>query len=151
MRNQPAIVFAAILTLQCLAGAGACAATYGQQVVAAVLMGEAWGEGRVGMIAVAEVIRTRADQEGISPLAVVKKPLQFTSLNGTSPQRLIRKYQEAREWPVALEIARTMYNTPDQLPGITRGADHFDHGVPYWARNKTPVAVIGRHKFYRLN
>ena len=36
--------------------------TYGQQVVAAVLMAEAWGEGRDGMTAVAEVIRNRADE-----------------------------------------------------------------------------------------
>lgn len=126
------------------------AATYGQQVVAAVLMAEAWGEGREGMIAVAEVIRNRADKEGISPLAIVKQPRQFTSLNNTTPPQLIRKFWKARDWEIALEISRMLYNEPEKLPGITNGADHYDNGRPYWAKGRTPVAVVGSHKFYRL-
>jgi spore germination cell wall hydrolase CwlJ-like protein len=126
------------------------AATYGQQVIAAVLMGEAEGEGERGMIAVAEVIRKRADQKGISPLAIVKEPRQFSCLNGLTPPQLIRKHWRKKDWETALKIARLMYNTPEKLPGITRGATHYATFIPKWARGHQPVAVIGNHYFWRF-
>ena len=126
------------------------AATYGQEVVAAVLMAEAWGEGELGMTAVAEVIRYRADRLGLSPLAVVKQKQQFSSLNNTTPQALIRKFWKTKDWPKALAISRLLYNEPDKLPGITQGASHFDFEVPAWAEGIEPVAVIGNHKFWKL-
>jgi hypothetical protein len=74
-------------------------APYGQQVVAAVLMGEAWGEGEAAMTAVAEVIRRRADLKGISPLAVVVQPKQFTCLNRCSPEDLVPSFPERTRFP----------------------------------------------------
>ena len=139
------------VTILHVSGARLGAATYGQEVVAAVLMGEARGEGREGMLAVAEVIRTRADQMGISPLAVVKQRLQFSCMNGLTPPQLIRKHWGNEQWETAIEIAQLLYNEPEKLPGITQGATHFDHGVPSWALGRTPVAVVGRHKFYRMD
>lgn len=150
MRTLYLMLFAVtgLLTLGASAGQ---AATYGQQVVAAVLMGEARGEGRDGMVAVAEVIRTRADRMGISPLAVVKQPYQFSCMNGLTPPELIRKHWDKKQWSEAIEIAKIVYNEPENLPGLTRGATHFDHGVPDWALGRTPVAVVGRHSFYKLD
>lgn len=126
--------------------------TYGQRVVASVLMAEAWSEGRKGMTAVAEVIRKRADKWGISPLAVVKKVRHFSCLNSVSPSMLIEKFHRKPDFKIALEIARTTYNSPQKLPGFARGATHFhDHSVtPYWAAGKKPVAIIGTLFFYRL-
>jgi spore germination cell wall hydrolase CwlJ-like protein len=126
--------------------------TYGQQVVAAVLMAEAWGEGEAAMIAVAEVIRVRADVAGLSPLAVVQQPLQFSCLNGIQPPALIRKFQRHRDFEVALRISRRMYNSPGELPGIAGGATHFERvGTrAYWARRLQPVARFGHLAFYRV-
>jgi len=129
----------------------AVAATYGQEVVAAVLLAEARGEGDRGMKAVLEVIRTRADKKGVSMLAVVK-PGAFTSLNGTNRDALLQRFKHHPLFAEALRIARTAYNEPHRLPNLTRDATHFAHKseVPWWARGKRPVARIGNHVFYRL-
>ncbi len=126
--------------------------TYGQQVVAAVLMAEAWGEGKAAMTAVGEVIRLRADEWDMSPLAVVKRVKHFSCLNRTRPEALVRKFHREPDFRLALKIARTLYNTPQNLPGLARGATHFhDHSkTPYWANGQQPVAVIGKLSFYRL-
>ncbi|HEY1170269.1 MAG TPA: cell wall hydrolase [Verrucomicrobiae bacterium] len=145
-----------ILLLTVLVWAGftspASAATYGQKVVAAVLLAEARGEGETGMVAVAEVIRRRADQEGVSPLRVVK-PGAFSSLNGKTHDEIVKEFYKHPQFSQALRIARTTYNEPQKLRNITRGATHFTHKkeTPYWAVNQTPVAVIGNHAFYRLD
>ena len=127
------------------------AATYGQEVVAAVLLAEARGEGVKGMLAVAEVIRRRADMKGVSMLAVVE-PKVFSSLNGTTRDALLKKFWRHPMFPAALEIARRAYNSPESLRNITRGATHFAHKeeIPWWARGKSPVTTIGNHAFYRL-
>lgn len=146
-----------ILTIVVLLLAGfkparqATAATYGQEVVAAVLLAEARGEGEKGMKAVVEVIRTRADKKGVSMLAVVK-PGAFTSLNGTNRDALLQRFKHHPLFSEALRIARTAYNEPHRLPNLTRDATHFAHKseVPWWARGKRPVARVGNHVFYRL-
>ncbi len=129
----------------------ASGATYGQEVVAAVLLAEARGEGEKGMQAVVEVIRTRADKKGVSMLAVVK-PGAFTSLNGANRDALLQRFKHHPLFTDALRIARTAYNEPYRLPNLTRAATHFAHKseVPWWARGKRPVARIGNHVFYRL-
>ncbi len=133
--------------------APAFAATYGQKVVAAVLMGEAWGEGEKAMIAVAEVIRTRADQLNLSPLAIVKQPYQFSCLNHTTPEKLLAKFQHQKDFQVALRIARLMYNEPEKLPGYARDATHFENvgNGSDWACGQKPVARVGKLAFYRLS
>ena len=142
-----------LVILAVLAAAGAAqSATYGQRVVAAVLMGEAGGEGRAGMVAVVEVLRTRGDSRRTSMLAEAVRPKQFSCLNGTSPEDLISRYEGSPGWDTALEIARMAYNTPERLPGVTRGATHYHarQADPYWARGRQPVVTIGNHVFYRL-
>lgn len=126
-------------------------ATYGQEVLAAVLLAEARGEGESGMLAVGEVIRHRADQRGVSLLAVLR-PGAFSSLNGVTRDELLRRYKHHPQFPMALEIARTAYNQPDRLRNTTRDATHFTHKneKPYWTSGHAPVATIGNHAFYRL-
>jgi N-acetylmuramoyl-L-alanine amidase len=127
------------------------AATYGQEVLAAVLLAEARGEGEVGMRAVAEVVRRRADAQGVSML-VVLKPGAFSSLNGTNRDALLRRFHRHAQFPQALEIARLAYNRPEALGNLTRGANHFTHKRerPYWSDGYRPVVIIGNHAFYRL-
>lgn len=148
MRNLLTVLFHAVLVTM-----SAEAATYGQKAVAAVLLGEARGEGRVGMTAVAEVIRTRADARGVTGLAVISRPRHFSCLNGTTINGLIRKFEGRHpQWDTALRISRLMYNNPELLPGYAKGANHFTKKQerPYWARGKLPVVIIGNHAFYRL-
>lgn len=130
----------------------AAAQTYEEKVVAAVLMGEAWGEGTHGMIAVAEVIAERVRAHKHAPLQIVTARKQFSVLNSTSPQALVRKYEKEKDFAVALKIARTACREPAKLPGLTKGANHYhEESVdPKWARGKQPLLVIGKHKFYRL-
>jgi N-acetylmuramoyl-L-alanine amidase len=126
-------------------------ATYGQEVLAAVLLAEARGEGEVGMRAVAEVVRRRADAKGVSMLSVLK-PGAFSSLNGTDRDALLRRFHGHALFPKALAIARIAYNRPEALGDLTRGANHFTHKRerPYWSAGLQPVVVIGNHAFYRL-
>jgi spore germination cell wall hydrolase CwlJ-like protein len=127
------------------------AATYGQEVLAVVLLAEARGEGEVGMRAVAEVIRRRADARGVSMLSVLK-PGAFSSLNDIDRDKLLRRFHRHPQFPEALKIARIAYNRPDALGNLTRGANHFTHKneKPYWSAGHRPVVVIGNHAFYLL-
>lgn len=124
--------------------------TYGQRIVAAVLMGEARGEGEVGMTAIAEVVRNRADEHGKSPLAVVCQKGAFSCLNGKSPDRLYREHCHSPLFQTALRIAKTLYNSPEDLPGMTRGATFYDRkeAHPFWLSDVRLVTIIGQHAFY---
>jgi N-acetylmuramoyl-L-alanine amidase len=142
--------------LLCLLPLTAPAQTYQEEAVAAVLMGEAWSEGTRGMTAVAEVIHQRAAEKGRTPLQVVafhRGPVHaFSCLNGTTLDRLIRKFSPEPDFQQALQLAETVCHEPDRLPGLTRAANHYTRATerPAWAAGKHPVAIIGRHAFYRL-
>ena len=115
--------------------------------MAAVLLGEAANQGQQGMIAVAEVIDTRCTQKHSMPYQVVTKRRAFACLDHTTPERLVRKWQGNAYYPWALQLAQLR-----SLPGIAHGATHFTRSneKPSWALKNKPVAVIGRHAFYRL-
>ncbi len=127
------------------------AATYGQEVLAAVLLAEARGEGEAGMRAVAEVVRRRADDLNVSMLSVLKQGA-FSSLNGTNRDALLKHFYHHPQFEEALKIARIAYNSPAELGNLTHGANHFTHKreKPYWAAGHHPVIVIGNHAFYHL-
>jgi len=130
--------------------------TYEERGVAAVIMGEAWSEGVPGMTAVAEVIHQRAVEKGKAPLQIISagrgKIHAFSCLNGTTLDRLIQKFSREPDYQRVLQLAQTMCQTPARLPGLAKSANHFTRATehPYWARGQRPVAVIGRHAFYRL-
>ena len=131
--------------------------TYQQQAVAAVLMGEAWSEGAQGMTAVAEVIHQRAVEKQWTPLRVVAaargKVHAFSCVNGTTIDRLIQKFSQEPSYQLALQIAQTTcLDPPAGSPGMTKFATHYTLATerPYWARDQRPVAIIGRHAFYKL-
>ncbi|MGD0815390.1 MAG: cell wall hydrolase [Verrucomicrobiota bacterium] len=134
----------------------ASAQTYQEKAVAAVLMGEAWSEGVFGMTAVAEVIHERTMEKGLDPLQIISAHRgrfhAFSCVNGTTLDRLISKFSRESDYPQALRIARIACQTPSQLPGLSRSANYFTRATecPYWAKGNQPVAVIGRHAFYRL-
>ena len=126
--------------------------TYEEKAVAAVLIGEAGGEGKTGMTAVAEVILCRAREKQWTIREVIGFPLAFSCLNETTVEALIRKNSSHKRYSEALQIARRMLRSPASFQNITRGANHFEikTRTPGWAKGRKPVAVIGRHAFYRL-
>lgn len=67
------------------------AATHGQEIVAAVLIAEARGEGGKGMAAVAEVNHRRSELKGVSMLSVIDLGT-FASLNCTNRDALLQTY-----------------------------------------------------------
>lgn len=118
------------------------------ELVAAVLIGEAGIDREPGLIAVMEVVNTRATRAGCSHAAVVKKPKQFSCLNGVSTAKLVAESRKHPLWLAAMHIAGNPVTT-----SYTRGATHFESvhfPTPRWAHGRAVVAVVGRHKFYRL-
>jgi len=136
-------------------------------VVARTLDGEARGEGKEGMIAVACVIVTRAmiaadymDANGEPhPLygdgslsSVCLAPLQFSCWNKDDPNLAVIKSVTTADpiFAVAMEIATQAEN--DQLDDITNNATHyFDKRMPVppkWAQGKMPCFQHGNHLFF---
>jgi spore germination cell wall hydrolase CwlJ-like protein len=130
--------------------------TYTKKLIAAVLVGEAGGEGTKGMLAVGEVIHQRSVEWRLSPFKVVMQANgrfhAFSCLNDVGPEKLIKKHQNKKAYQAALHIAELVCDTPEKLPKITRQATHFavKGFKPWWAGNHAPVVTIGNHSFYRL-
>jgi N-acetylmuramoyl-L-alanine amidase len=127
--------------------AGQQARSGARESVAAVLIAEAGGEGLAGMQAVANVIANRAGARGLSRLAVVSSPRQFSCLNGSSLSRLEAAARKHPRWGCAVALA-----SQASLPDITGGANHYHAaGVsPRWAKPANRTARIGGHTFYKL-
>lgn len=135
-----------------LAVASARAASWEVKVVAAVIMGEARGEGRLGMIGVGEVIHQRCIERNKTPITVVTDKGEFSSKIGRTAAQMVQRFSKYPEYAVALEVARLVCYSPEKLPGITKHANAFDHknGHPWWAEGAVKVAVINNHAFYIL-
>ena len=118
-------------------------------VVALTILAEARGEGKDGMAAVACVIAQRAENRSITPEKVCLQKWQFSCWNGKTEQDLDHLYKSPMaEWALYLE---------ENIRKMNRAkvgfADHYYADwikEPYWAKGQKPVAVIGKHKFYRL-
>jgi spore germination cell wall hydrolase CwlJ-like protein len=140
--------------LLCLiATAASClGATWEEKVVAAVIAGEARGEGRAGMVAVGEVIRQRCSERKQTPFQVVTARNEFTSKVGLTATEIVRRYGREDGYATALDVASMVCKYPNRLPGITHRANSFDSKTakPWWARGHKPVAIIGNHAFYRI-
>jgi hypothetical protein len=118
-------------------------------IVALTILAEARGEGKDGMAAVACVIAQRAENRSITPEKVCLQRWQFSCWNGKSEKDLDHLYKSPMaDW--ALYLEENIRNMNRAKVGF---ADHYYADwikAPYWAKGKKPVAVIGKHKFYRL-
>lgn len=124
-------------------------------VLARTIWGEARGEGPNGMMAVAEVIITRVKHAKRWPndvISVCQQPFQFSCWNENDPNlgKLLAVDDTDATFAAALDIAQLAVD--GLLQNTTKGADHYHEQSinPRWAHRETPVAVIGRHKFYKL-
>jgi spore germination cell wall hydrolase CwlJ-like protein len=127
------------------------AGSYLQRAVAALLVAEAGCDKQPGMLGVAEVIRNRARTKGKTPIAIIKQPGVFSSLNDTDLGSLIHKNQDHPQFTAALRIANVLLQRPESLPNTTRNATHFDNvrNAPYWTHAAKVTVTIGNHRFYR--
>ena len=136
-------------------------------ILARTLIGEARGEGKTGMAAVACVVVTRAmiaaeyvDANGKAhPLygdgslsSACVAPFQFSCWNKGDPNRdLIKSIsQDDPIYVLAKDIADQAEN--DELEDITDNATHYYDkrmpSPPAWARGKTPCYCCGNHLFF---
>lgn len=122
--------------------------------LARTIWGEARGEGRKGMEAVAAVILNRVAKPcwwGRTIETVCTKPWQFSCWNANDPNlaKLLSVTERDPQFKVALEIATLA--EAGELPDPTNGATHYHTKAvsPKWAEGKQPCAVIGNHLFYK--
>ena len=106
---------------------------------------EARSEPLDGRIAVALVVRNRAEQFQTSICWEVFRDNQFTWANDSAN---LRTLPAGPKWDDALEVARlVMAGAPD----FTSGATYYHTKAvrPRWAKAKIRVGVWGAHIFYR--
>ena len=123
-----------------------------QEVVALTLLGEARGEGRMGMYLVGCVIQQRSEAWNggkSSPRDVCLKRLQFSCWNGKGVKRELLQTQEGE---YALWLANHIVKRTPLQREVVGFADHYHtHFVsPKWSRGKVPTRVFGGHRFFRL-
>jgi N-acetylmuramoyl-L-alanine amidase len=106
--------------------------------VADTIYYEARGEGEQGMRAIAHVIINRANEEGVSPCIIVRRPNQFAKKT---------KITDWKTWKIAQRIASN--------PGwdFTKGATYFhNYSVkPRWSYKLKITYKFGGHVFYKPN
>lgn len=141
-----------ILLLSSCSALGDQVLTHAERICALTILGEARGEGKLGMFAVACVIQQRVVQRKLTPAKVCLQPDQFDTWTGKKERDLWHLWK-AKEMMYARELARYLCNKNIRLFDVTNGADHFCHinTNNYWTRKSKPVAIIGNHKFFRLN
>lgn len=125
-------------------------------VLAQTLWGEARGEGKAGMEAVAAVIlnRWRTRYRGQTSVAgVCRDPFQFSCWNARDPNRPAMQRMLVNpdaDFKLALEVSGQAL--AGGIPDPTAGARHYVstslRDRPFWLDHKRPCAVIGRHEFY---
>nr|BDD44515.1 hypothetical protein 14 [Moraxellaceae bacterium] len=124
-------------------------------VLAQTIYGEARGEGRRGMEAVAAVVMNRAaigGWWGDSVIAVCKAPWQFSAWNENDPNaaliRGLKPGQGDSLFDLAYEIAGDAI--AGRLDDPTGGATHYynPHVVtPSWVTAFNETVTIGNHRF----
>jgi len=120
--------------------------THEQKIVALTILGEARGEGKAGMYAVACVIQQRVLNRSMSAARVCKQRKQFSCWNSKRDLSYLLKSSSA---PYAILLAKNL----KQLD--LKYINHADHYCSlktnnYWTRSSKVIKIINNHKFYRL-
>ena len=121
-----------------------------EETLAITILAEARGEGESGMYAVACVISQRAIERKISADKVCTQKWQFSCWNPNDPQKgKLGSLLNLPQAKYAKMLAKNIMNLDRSFVGF---ANHYHtHRVkPYWSKGKTPVKVLGNHKFFKL-
>ncbi len=130
------------------------AQTWAQKLEASIILGESGIDTDFrSFYAVKEVISNRVKKRGQSRWRVMTQRKQFSCLNGTTPEKLIQKFQGSKRWDEAVKVV--LDPTPTNF---TLNADHYEgvlgkkgkNNLPYWADPKKLTIRIGGHNFYKL-
>lgn len=126
------------------------ASMFQHEIVAAVIIAEAGAEGHKGMMAIREVIATRARERKLTETHVVLEPKQFSCLNNTTADELIRQARKHKNWKMVFGMVIEPPTT-----NYTRGANHYLNPaklkkLPKWASDRKWTTTIRNHKFYKL-
>jgi len=144
-----------------------CASALGDEreneIVAMTILGEARGEGKAGMYAVACVLKQRSINRKLvltqvclqSRVVKGKRIWQFSCWEYTSlvqhaaRDKKLRGLLKTKEGEYAKLLASNMHNLKREY---VKNADHYctlnTHN--YWTRKSEPVRIIGNHKFFKL-
>lgn len=119
------------------------------------LFGECRGEPIEGQQGVAWVIKNRVESPhgwGTNVEEVCLSHHQFSCWLQADPNRnkLLALAPEDAEYKALFEVARSVM--AGEVDDPTNGADHYEvtGTTAFWAKDKTPSAVIGKHSFYAI-
>jgi N-acetylmuramoyl-L-alanine amidase len=126
--------------------------------MAKTVWGEARGESVKGQIAVAWVIKNRADNPrwwGKTIEEVCLKKYQFSCWLESDPNKAKMDKLTEEDLKDQIEICQSVLD--EKVSDPTDGANHYHTTgiLPSWIRNdddsfKQPIATIGNHLFYRF-
>lgn len=125
-------------------------------IVTMTILGEARGEGKAGMYAVACVLKQRSINRKLTPTQVClqnrivkgKRIHQFSCWNSKNKTKL-KSLLNTPQGQYAKILANNIHNLKCDY---VKNADHYCtlNTNNYWTRGKKPVVIIGNHKFYKL-
>lgn len=123
-----------------------------EKIIALTILGEARGEGKSGMYAVACVLRQRAINRKMKVDEVCWQYKQFECWTGKGINDLAHLFDESKQMRYAIELARSLNRNIKFDRTYVNNADHYCtlKTNPYWAKGKKPVKIIGNHKFFKL-
>lgn len=125
---------------------------YRKQIVAACIVLEAGGEGKIGMQAVANVLVNRANRRNTDLYTEARRKWQFSCMNGRSDSEVLR-LANAKRFENSFSYALTLLEVADtgHLQDVSGGATHYHNTkvLPGWAWKLKRVKQIGNHIFYK--
>ena len=136
------------------------ALTRDERVIALTILGEARGEGEIGMFAVACVIQRRSMEKEKTPAEICLQPWQFEIWNAgkgkVKRERDLWHLWDSKHMMYARYLARCLNSKKITLSDIVKGANHYYSKKylktpPSYLKRYKPVATIKNHIFYKLD
>ena len=137
--------------------------TQEEEVVAITLMGEARGEGEIGLYAVGCVIQKRAQERELTLSQVCLqnkinkngvRVWQFSCWNDKPYIETMKRLLKAdtKQAKYSKRLARAMCAGGMLTQTFTGNANHYhaSYVTPYWSKRIKPTKRIGNHIFYKL-
>ena len=134
-----------------------------EEVVAITLMGEARGEGEIGLYAVGCVIQKRAQERELTLSQVCLqnkinkngvRVWQFSCWNDKPYIETMKRLLKAdtKQAKYSKRLARAMCAGGMLTQTFTGNANHYHatYVTPYWSKKFKPTKRIGNHIFYKL-
>ena len=134
--------------------------TRDERVIALTILGEARGEGEIGMFAVACVIQRRSWEREKTSAEICLQPWQFSIWNAgkgkVKRERDLWHLWDSKHMMYARHLARCLNNERIVLFDITEGANHYYSkkylkAPPNYLKEYKPVVTIKNHVFYKLD